>query len=92
MKPARVLPFSLALSFYTLGCGCGEVETGPIWFEEVALSRGVDFQHVYATERDYWMPEAVGSGVAFLDIDNDGPVRHLLQGFLDDRAEFCIRD
>ena len=44
----------------------------PVWFEEVGLAAGLDFEHSYATERRYWMPEAVGSGLAFVDVDEDG--------------------
>jgi len=40
------------------------------WFEDVEC--GLDFEHSYADERRYWMPETVGSGLAFLDVDGDG--------------------
>jgi len=41
-----------------------------IWFEEVDL--GIDFTHRYADERRFWMPETVGAGLAFLDVNGDG--------------------
>ena len=51
----------------------GTVRTpSAIWFEEVGTSAGLAFEHSYATERRFWMPEAVGSGIAFVDADEDG--------------------
>ncbi len=41
-------------------------------FTDVAREAGIDFHHVNGARGDKRMPETVGSGVAFLDYDNDG--------------------
>ncbi len=54
------------------GSGCGpEPQADPIWFEECARERGVEFVHVRGEMR-YLFPEIMGSGVALLDADDDG--------------------
>lgn len=44
----------------------------PIRFTNIAKEAGVDFQHVNGGRGRKLMPETVGSGLAFLDYDNDG--------------------
>ena len=41
------------------------------WFEDVTAALGVDFVHDAGTPGTYFMPEAIGSGVAFFDADGD---------------------
>jgi enediyne biosynthesis protein E4 len=41
-------------------------------FKEAARGSGVDFQHVNGAFGKKWLPETMGSGVAFLDYDGDG--------------------
>ena len=41
-------------------------------FSEIAKKAGIDFTHVNGAVGKKNMPETVGSGVAFLDYDNDG--------------------
>jgi hypothetical protein len=41
------------------------------WFEDVTAALGVDFIHDAGTPGTYFMPEAIGSGVAFFDADGD---------------------
>ena len=43
-----------------------------VHFEEVAEKVGITFQHNNGAKGKKRMPETVGSGVAFLDYDNDG--------------------
>jgi enediyne biosynthesis protein E4 len=43
----------------------------PITFTDIAKEAGVDFTHVNGSNGRKLMPETVGSGVAFLDYDND---------------------
>jgi hypothetical protein len=51
------------------------------WFTDVSLEVGLDFVHDAAIEGDYFMPESLGSGGAFLDYDGDGDLDiYLLQG------------
>lgn len=42
------------------------------WFSEESRSRGIDFVHVSGAQGEYFLPEIMGSGVALLDIENDG--------------------
>jgi hypothetical protein len=44
----------------------------PVTFTEIALQAGINFQHNNGAAGKKNMPETVGSGVAFIDYDNDG--------------------
>ncbi|MCI0485074.1 MAG: VCBS repeat-containing protein [Blastocatellia bacterium] len=86
-----VLRISLAavLAICCLSCGS---ETQPaardansaakdVWFEEVALASGVDFEHIRARKVRYWFPEIMSGGGAWLDYDGDGALDlYLVQG------------
>jgi len=43
-----------------------------IHFEDITRSAGIHFTHNNAASGKKWLPETMGSGVAFLDYDNDG--------------------
>ncbi len=45
---------------------------GQIHFEEVTRAAGIHFVHNNGSFGQKWMPETMGSGVAFMDYDNDG--------------------
>ena len=49
-------------------------QTSPnkIHFEDITHSAGIHFAHNNAASGKKWLPETMGSGVAFLDYDNDG--------------------
>jgi enediyne biosynthesis protein E4 len=49
-------------------------QTSPtkIHFEDITHSAGIHFTHNNAASGKKWLPETMGSGVAFLDYDNDG--------------------
>jgi hypothetical protein len=48
-------------------------ETEPPWFEDVTEKVGLDFTHDPGpVGPDYFMPQIMGSGCAFLDFDGDG--------------------
>jgi len=49
-------------------------QTSPtkIHFEDITHSAGIHFTHNNASSGKKWLPETMGSGVAFLDYDNDG--------------------
>ena len=47
---------------------------GPAWFEEIAAARGLTFVHRSGHETRHLLPEIMGGGAAFFDIDGD---RHL---------------
>lgn len=44
----------------------------PAWFEDVSDRVGLQFVHNPGPTGDYFMPQSMGSGCAFLDFDNDG--------------------
>src|SRR5262245_25623285 len=44
----------------------------PPWFADVTDEVGLDFTHDAGPVGDYFMPQIMGSGAAFLDFDNDG--------------------
>src|SRR5262245_61614646 len=48
-----------------------EVEE-PFWFEDVTASAGIDFQHFNSATEMHYIQEIMGSGVAWIDYDNDG--------------------
>jgi hypothetical protein len=41
-------------------------------FQEISAGAGVTFRHLTGARGKMWMPETMGSGVAFLDYDRDG--------------------
>ncbi len=45
---------------------------GPAWFEDVSDRVGFHFVHDPGATGNYFMPQSMGSGCAFLDFDNDG--------------------
>src|SRR6516164_2635636 len=48
-----------------------EVSQGPVWFEDVTDAVGLDFVHDAGPTGNYFMPQANGSGCAFIhDKDN----------------------
>ena len=74
----RGLAAVLALGF---GVGCTSVEEvaeypvvaeTKVTFVEVSAAAGIDFVHHNGRSGQKWLPEALGSGVAFIDYDADG--------------------
>ena len=51
------------------------------WFQEVTRKAGIDFQHFDSATPMHYMQETLGSGIAWIDYDNDG--------WLD---LFCVQD
>lgn len=45
---------------------------GPAWFADITAKSKVDFIHDAGSFGDYFMPQALGSGVAVFDFDGDG--------------------
>src|SRR5258708_27616673 len=44
----------------------------PDWLQDVTDEVGLDFVHDAGPVGEYFMPQIMGSGAAFLDFDNDG--------------------
>jgi hypothetical protein len=55
-----------------LSRGGEAVPEGTSWFADVTDEVGLDFVHEAGPVGDYFMPQIMGSGAAFLDFDNDG--------------------
>ncbi len=51
---------------------CAWVTCANARFTEVATVSGIDFRHTSGAVGDRYMPETMGAGCAFLDVDNDG--------------------
>ncbi len=78
MRSTDPAPFLFGL----LLTGCGEdatreahplrVAPGAVWFEEVAQSSGLSFQHVRCLTQRFWLPEIMGAGLCWIDYDGDG--------------------
>ena len=45
---------------------------GPVWFEDEAAARGIDFRHVSGFRDRPLLPEITGSGATLADLDGDG--------------------
>ena len=71
------------LALIALSCACAgppdaprqsaaPAASGPVWFEEVAGTRGVTFVHRSGHQSRYLLPEIMGGGAALFDMDGDG--------------------
>ena len=77
---AAVVPLALAFA----GCqprpatvaGPAEPEPHPTpgkpWFEDVTAKAGIDFVHFDSATPMHYIPEVMGSGIGWIDYDNDG--------------------
>jgi hypothetical protein len=45
---------------------------GVPWFEDVTVAAGIDFRHFDPATDRYYIQETMGSGLAWIDYDNDG--------------------
>jgi hypothetical protein len=68
-----------------LGCQKTEIaltappsRDGPVWFADVTEAVGLSFTYDAGGEGNFFMPQVVGSGAAFLDFNNDGLLDILL--------------
>jgi len=50
----------------------GPESAGAIWFEDVAAQAGLGFRHFDPATEQHLMPETMGSGLGWIDYDNDG--------------------
>ena len=75
MKAALVLAAGLAALAQIAGPGAPaeEKDAGcPVVFTDVAASAGLRFTHDRGATAEHHLPETMGSGLAWLDYDNDG--------------------
>ncbi len=64
---------ALALALAVLAACDGGTDAPEPWFEEVALARGLAFEHESGFDGEsYLMPEIMGGGAALFDMDGDG--------------------
>jgi enediyne biosynthesis protein E4 len=76
------LAAAAALVWRSMGSGSGEtgpdgpppaaVSSGPIRFDDVTAAAGIDFVHFDPATPNHYIHETIGSGVAWIDYDNDG--------------------
>lgn len=82
------LAFSCFISLMMWGCGQPSVSTGDAhientepddpWFEDVTDKLGLKFLHDAGPVSSYFMPQAIGSGAALFDFNNNGRLDILL--------------
>jgi enediyne biosynthesis protein E4 len=66
---------ALFLALCGFGGATGKSRAGAptgVHFEDIARAAGINFTHNNGAFGKKWLPETMGSGVAFLDYDNDG--------------------
>jgi len=49
-----------------------EPTPGSPWFEDIAAASGITFRHFDSTTPKHYIQETMGSGIAWIDYDNDG--------------------
>src|SRR4029077_16197259 len=74
---ARVLAVCAAIALIALRATTGgqpqnKAPAPRIRFEDITAAAGIRFTHNNGAFGKKWLPETMGSGVAFLDYDNDG--------------------
>jgi len=73
MRPCLLPILSVALAACSDDAAHPAVSrTGPVWFVDEGLERGVDFTHRSGHEERFLFPELMGGGVALFDKDGDG--------------------
>jgi hypothetical protein len=74
---ARFVAGCAAIAAIMLGLAVGKERQGKapasaLHFEDITAAAGIRFTHNNGAFGKKWLPETMGSGVAFLDYDNDG--------------------
>ena len=66
------MPFALAALFLAPKGDGAPPEASPVTFRDITQKAGIHFVHNNGAFGKKFLPETLGSGVAFLDYDNDG--------------------
>jgi len=69
---ALLVPFALAALFLAPKGDGAPPEASPVTFRDITQKAGIHFVHNNGAFGKKFLPETLGSGVAFLDYDNDG--------------------
>src|SRR5439155_12614634 len=69
LMPMRRL---LAAAVLAVGTIASAADTRPIVFTDVTAQAGIKFVHTNGAFGKKYLPETLGSGCLFLDVDNDG--------------------
>ena len=76
---------ALLVSVVTLACSESNQRDDAL--RELMVPDAPEFKHEMPADSSYYMPESIGSGIAFLDFDNDGDLDvYAIAGFCDLRA------
>src|SRR5262245_30801236 len=62
----------LASLFLVCGLAISAAPAGPLTFTDVTQAAGITFRHNSGAFGKKYLPETLGSGCVFLDVDNDG--------------------
>jgi hypothetical protein len=71
-RPASDVPRREEPSAHTAPAAPAKPTPGLPWFEEVAKASGIDFLHFDSATPIHYIMETMGSGIAWIDYDNDG--------------------
>ena len=88
MTPGRLATVAVAAAalLTALSEGAPPAQEAPL-FREISRPTGLDFRHFIGASGEYYLPEILGAGGAFLDYDGDGDLDVLLlQGAMLDKA------
>jgi hypothetical protein len=72
VRPACALFLALSLGITSAAPAQKSAHSSAIHFDDVTHSAGIHFTHNNAAFGKKYLPETMGSGVAFIDYDNDG--------------------
>lgn len=78
MRPIAIVTVALLVSAVVVGCrkpnvpSSAPADAADQWFEDSSEAAGISFVHDPGPVGDYFMPQIMGSGAAFLDFNNDG--------------------
>lgn len=69
--PTMTLHLPVCILASALACAAAESSAG-VKFVDISKQAGIHFTHYNGAEGKKWLPETIGSGCAFADLDGDG--------------------